>query len=578
MLPKHGSFPNISSVFESLEERVLFDGVPDATFVLPQVDTAEPIPAQVQNLQDADYEGQRELVLIDAGVENSEQLLTDILESRPDSALEIRVLDSNSDGVQQISAILAESKGEYDAIHIISHGDEGEISLGNTSLTADNLDRYASELAGWADSLSEDADLLFYGCELAGNAEGEAFIESISAITGADVAASDDLTGAADLGGDWELEEVVGVVETQSLEAKSWNGTLVDTDGDGISDVDEGVGTDTVRFRPDAIILNGSDVSGTTDRTLAQGDEIRLTNVGVFEGQNLDILVNIDQVENLDNNGQIELDADPANSPNIIVRDNVNRDPHIVFTVTFVEAGTSTDFTIEAPVSLRLSDIDSGDGQDISEVFGIETGTALSVDLGANLHEGGFINEPSPPAGFTYFQVDPATNGDPNNFFDEINESSNPDTNISINYSEFTTAQFVAGATGSHSGTSGRGFGLASFEVTIQTSQDTDGDGVADHLDIDSDNDGILDADEAAELIAVQGQLGFFHNGENNADGSQTFGVVSYDPGASPNVTDILDLSGQTPPTNNGRAANTCLLYTSPSPRDRTRSRMPSSA
>ena len=189
MLPKHGSFPNISSVFESLEERVLFDGVPDATFVLPQVDTAEPIPAQVQNLQDADYEGQRELVLIDAGVENSEQLLTDILESRPDSALEIRVLDSNSDGVQQISAILAESKGEYDAIHIISHGDEGEISLGNTSLTADNLDRYASELAGWADSLSEDADLLFYGCELAGNAEGEAFIESISAITGADVAA-----------------------------------------------------------------------------------------------------------------------------------------------------------------------------------------------------------------------------------------------------------------------------------------------------------------------------------------------------------------------------------------------------
>ena len=130
MLPKHGSLPEIKSIFESLEERVLFDGVPDATFVLPQTDTAEPIPAQVQNLQDADFQGQRELILIDAGVENREQLLAEILESKPDSALEIRMLDSNTDGVEQITAILAESKGEYDAIHIISHGQEGEVSLG----------------------------------------------------------------------------------------------------------------------------------------------------------------------------------------------------------------------------------------------------------------------------------------------------------------------------------------------------------------------------------------------------------------------------------------------------------------
>ena len=96
MSNQHGSFPNIKSIFESLEERVLFDGVPDATFVLPQTDAAEPIPAQVQNLQDADYQGQRELILIDAGVENSEQLLADILESKPDSALEIRMLDPNT--------------------------------------------------------------------------------------------------------------------------------------------------------------------------------------------------------------------------------------------------------------------------------------------------------------------------------------------------------------------------------------------------------------------------------------------------------------------------------------------------
>ena len=293
MLPKHGSFPNINSIFESLEERVLFDGVPDATFVLPQVDTAEPVPAQVQNLQDADYEGQRELILIDAGVENSEQLLTDILESRPDSALEIRILDSNSDGIQQISAILAESKGEYDAIHIISHGEEGEVRLGDTSLTADNLDRYASELAGWADSLSEDADLLFYGCDLAGNAEGEQFIESISAITGADVAASDDLTGAAELGGDWELELNVGTVETQAFASASFASVLqTDTDGDGVDDFDDfdddndGILDTNEGFVPKTTVpINSANLNTPgfpTDTDVSTGNTAQLT--GLFGG------------------------------------------------------------------------------------------------------------------------------------------------------------------------------------------------------------------------------------------------------------------------------------------------------
>ena len=196
--------PQFSSLFESLEDRVLFDGVPDATFILPQADAEQPVPAQAQDVQQADS-GPRELVLIDAGVENSEELLAGILASKPDATLEIRVIDGDSDGVAQISAILAESDAKYDAIHIISHGDEGEVNLGNTSLNSGNLSSYADQLAGWSDALTGDADLLFYGCELAGNEEGQSFIESISVITGADVAASDDLTGSAELGGDWDL-------------------------------------------------------------------------------------------------------------------------------------------------------------------------------------------------------------------------------------------------------------------------------------------------------------------------------------------------------------------------------------
>ena len=89
------------------------------------------------------------------------------------------MIDANSDGIEQISAILAESEGQYDAIHIISHGNEGEVRLGSSSLTADNLAEYADELAGWADALTGDADLLFYGCDLAGNEAGENFIDCL---------------------------------------------------------------------------------------------------------------------------------------------------------------------------------------------------------------------------------------------------------------------------------------------------------------------------------------------------------------------------------------------------------------
>ena len=64
------------NLFESLEDRVLFDGVPDATFILPQAEGQEPIPAQVQNVQQADISGPRELILIDAGVENACLLYT----------------------------------------------------------------------------------------------------------------------------------------------------------------------------------------------------------------------------------------------------------------------------------------------------------------------------------------------------------------------------------------------------------------------------------------------------------------------------------------------------------------------
>ena len=225
--PPNGPVCNFVSIVEQLEERVLFDGVPDATFILPENLVAEaPMPIDARMVQQTTQQSAVELIIVDGGVENSDELIRSILEESPDRTFEIRILDSTTDGVAQITDILSQSNTEFDAIHILSHGDEGQVNLGNTVLSSENLVDFADQIAGWANALSADADLLFYGCELAGNAEGEQFIESISAITGADVAASDDVTGHESLEGDWVLEVSVGTINVQTLEAHNWVGEL----------------------------------------------------------------------------------------------------------------------------------------------------------------------------------------------------------------------------------------------------------------------------------------------------------------------------------------------------------------
>ena len=71
-------------------------------------------------------------------------------------------------------------------------------------------------LAGLGGALTEQADLLFYGCDLAAGDEGRGLLAEIAALTGADVATSSDDTGHAELGGDWDLEYARGQIEASA--------------------------------------------------------------------------------------------------------------------------------------------------------------------------------------------------------------------------------------------------------------------------------------------------------------------------------------------------------------------------
>ena len=61
---------------------------------------------------------------------------------------------------------------------------------------------------------------------MAAGEQGQAFVTALATATGADVAASIDSTGSADLGGDWQLESDTGNVESAALVFTQYQGLL----------------------------------------------------------------------------------------------------------------------------------------------------------------------------------------------------------------------------------------------------------------------------------------------------------------------------------------------------------------
>ncbi|MFO1001930.1 MAG: DUF4347 domain-containing protein [Planctomycetaceae bacterium] len=168
----------------------------------------------IQNPLD-EIEQTLELVFIDSSVSNFEQLAVDLRNSAADTGrkLELVALDNSKDGIAQITSALLRYRG-VDGIHVVSHGGTGQVQIGSTWLSMNNLDTYRNAISAWQYSLSEDADILFYGCNLAGSDEGQQLLNEISTLTNCDTAASDDATGGAARNADWELEYQVGTITT----------------------------------------------------------------------------------------------------------------------------------------------------------------------------------------------------------------------------------------------------------------------------------------------------------------------------------------------------------------------------
>lgn len=153
----------------------------------------------------------QQIVFVDSAVEDWQSLAVGVK-----AGTEVILVDRARDGIEQIAEALQNRKG-IESVHIISHGESGSLQLGQTRLNFDNLETHRDCLKQWfsssVNSLQNRWEILLYGCNVAGE-KGEAFVQKLSKLTKANIAASADITGSAQKGGNWVLEYATGAIKT----------------------------------------------------------------------------------------------------------------------------------------------------------------------------------------------------------------------------------------------------------------------------------------------------------------------------------------------------------------------------
>ena len=220
-----------ASMALALEPRLLFDGA-GAVAVADSFDAGQGAyvePPDSDHTPAADARpsealeqgpGSETLLIIDARVADHQSLLADL-----PGNVTVRVIGVEESGIAVISEALAEG-GDFDAVHIVSHGSAGALSLGSDAIRNDTLAGQSEALQGWAQHLAADADILLYGCDIAQGEAGQALVTELARLTGADIAASANATGSAEQGGDWVLERQTGRIEAASLSGVGFAGLL----------------------------------------------------------------------------------------------------------------------------------------------------------------------------------------------------------------------------------------------------------------------------------------------------------------------------------------------------------------
>ncbi|MFC1750242.1 DUF4347 domain-containing protein, partial [Pseudomonadota bacterium] len=169
------------------------------------------VHAETLSQPDTDSVSINEIVLIDSGVKDHQALLHGLVGK---NTTKVVYMPPNGKPIQKLIE-LSEKYRNISTLHIVSHGEKGALNLGDSLLDLSYLNKNIDSFNTVSDMFAPDGDILLYGCDVAGNKQGELFVSRLAELTKTDVAASNDKTGASSLSGDWELEYISGVVNAQ---------------------------------------------------------------------------------------------------------------------------------------------------------------------------------------------------------------------------------------------------------------------------------------------------------------------------------------------------------------------------
>ncbi|MBN6716342.1 DUF4347 domain-containing protein [Pseudomonas capsici] len=223
------------------------------------------------------------VVFVDSRVKDADSLLTGVA-----PGAQVVMLDATRDGLQQIADYLDSHQG-VSSVQIIAHGNSGDLWLGNSYLSADNIAQRSALLAEIGNDMAEGGDILIYACNTAEGDQGLSFIDSLAGLTGRDIAASTNRTG---VGGDWDLEIATGSIESvsalsrQAMDSYQWGlatFTVTSSANTGVGSLREALTNaqngDIVTFNSNMTVLLTSQLQVTRNITI-DGD---LNNDGVAD-------------------------------------------------------------------------------------------------------------------------------------------------------------------------------------------------------------------------------------------------------------------------------------------------------
>ncbi|MDO6424424.1 tandem-95 repeat protein [Saccharophagus degradans] len=171
------------------------------------------------------------LVIVDQRVPNKAELYNGL---KP--GVELVEFNSTESGLLQLKNTLSQYKN-LNALHIVSHGDDGVLLLGSSEVTESVLQQEIDTLAAIDSALQDNADVLIYGCNVAKTQKGEALLALISNEANVDVAASNNVSSGNAQKGDWVLEIKKGSIDTTLAFSETalaqFNDVLAINDGTG---------------------------------------------------------------------------------------------------------------------------------------------------------------------------------------------------------------------------------------------------------------------------------------------------------------------------------------------------------